>query len=89
MPTTNDPVSVEEITKTLVGTNATMVDSFVTLLSKTESDLMTASNGSLQGEAEELLREIIQLSGKAIEQILSLQEELQTRFVESYFTDQD
>lgn len=89
MATTNDQVSVEGITKTLIGTNATMLDSFVSLLNKVESDLMAVSERNLQGETEEILREILQMAGNAIEQVIVIQEQLQTRFVESYFPAQD
>lgn len=87
MPTSSENLS--DVTNTFINTNAAMLDSFVSLVNKVESDLMSISNGSLQGETEEILREILQMSGNAIGQIISLQELLQVRFVESYFPAQD
>lgn len=89
MPTSSENLSVEDVTNTFINTNAAMLDSFVSLVNKVESDLMSISNDSLQGETEEILREILQMSGNAIGQIISLQELLQVRFVESYFPAQD
>lgn len=89
MATPSENLSVEEVTNTFINTNAAMLNSFVSLVNKVESDLMSISNESLQGETEEILREILQMSGNAIEKIISLQELLQVRFVESYFPAQD
>jgi hypothetical protein len=43
----------------------------------------------LQGEIEELLRLILASTDKSIETLLSLQQQLQTRIIESYFPAQD
>lgn len=89
MATSSENLSVEDVTNTFINTNAAMLDSFVSLVNKVESDLMSISNESLQGETEEILREILQMSNDAIKQIIPLQEMLQVRFVESYFPAQD
>ena len=89
MATPSENLSVEEVTNAFINTNAAMLNSFVSLVNKVESDLMSISNESLQGETEEILREILQMSGNAVGQIISLQELLQIRFVESYFPAQD
>ncbi|MBB3060135.1 MULTISPECIES: hypothetical protein [Microbulbifer] len=89
MSTTPSEVSVSDTIDALINFNSSMLDRFVSLMEKIENDLITAGSGQLQGEVEELLRSILQTADKAIETLLSFQENLQTRFIESYFPAQD
>lgn len=81
-------VPVDEIIIKLIEFNQSNLDRFVILLERIESHLIEGSP-NLQGEVEELLRLIIQIAQNAIEAILSLQEQLQTAIIESYFPAQD
>jgi len=82
-------VSVNEMIHALINFNSTMLNSFIDLLEKIETDLIGLSNNQLQGEIEELLRLILATTDKSIETLLSLQQQLQTRIIESYFPAQD
>jgi hypothetical protein len=73
----------------LINFNATMLNRFIDLLAKIEADLIGLTNNQLQGEIEELLRLILASTDKSIETLLSLQQQLQTRIIESYFPAQD
>jgi hypothetical protein len=66
-----------------------MLNRFIDLLAKIEADLIGLTNNQLQGEIEELLRLILASTDKSIETLLSLQQQLQTRIIESYFPAQD
>ena len=85
----SDQVSVNEMIHALINFNSTMLNSFIDLLAKIEADLISVGNAQLQGETEELLRLILESVNKAIETLLSLHQQLQTRIIESYFPAQD
>jgi hypothetical protein len=82
-------VSVNEMIHALINFNSTMLNSFIDLLEKIETDLIALGSNQLQGEIEELLRLILASTDKSIETLLSLQQQLQTRIIESYFPAQD
>ena len=82
-------VSVSDIIQALINFNSTMLSRFIGLLEKIEADLLSAGNSRLQGEAEELLRMILDTASKSIDSLLALQQQLQTRIIESYFPAQD
>jgi hypothetical protein len=86
---TSVQVSVNEMILALINFNATMLNRFIDLLAKIEADLIGLTNNQLQGEIEELLRLILASTDKSIETLLSLQQQLQTRIIESYFPAQD
>ncbi len=88
MPT-NDQVSISAIIDTLIDFNQTTIDRLVSLMESIKSDVTGAAPDALQGESEEILRIILEGVAKTIETVMSLQEELQTRIVESYFPAQD
>jgi hypothetical protein len=86
---TSVQVSVNEMILALINFNTTMLNRFIDLLAKIEADLIGLTNNQLQGEIEELLRLILASTDKSIETLLSLQQQLQTRIIESYFPAQD
>lgn len=88
MPTT-EPVSVSGIIDTLIDFNQTSIDRLLGLMESLKSEVIGSGPDALQGESEELLRTILDGVIKTIETIMSLQEELQTRIVESFFPAQD
>jgi hypothetical protein len=86
---TASQVSVSEMIGALINFNSTMLNRFIELLEKIEADLIGLGNAQLQGETEELLRMILESVNKSIDTLLSLQQQLQTRIIESYFPAQD
>lgn len=89
MSTTPSEVSISDTLDAFINFNSSMLDRFIGLLEKIETDLIANPPEQLQGEVEEILRTILQSADKAIETLISFQEYLQTRFVESYFPAQD
>ncbi|WP_027331099.1 hypothetical protein [Marinimicrobium agarilyticum] len=86
---THGTVSLPDIIDTLIDFNQTTIDRLVGLMESIKTDITNSPSGSLQGEAEEILRTILDGVIKTIESIMSIQEELQTRIVESFFPAQD
>ena len=86
---TPDQIMINEIIQALIDFNTTMLERFISLLEQIESDLTTTENVQLQGEIEELLRIILQISDKAIGTLLTFQQELQVNIIESFFPAQD
>jgi len=86
---TPDQILINEIIQALIDFNTTMLERFISLLEQIESDLTTTENVQLQGEIEELLRLILQISDKAIGTLLTFQQELQVNIIESFFPAQD
>lgn len=88
MPVNTD-ISLEQLIESLINLNKSTLNKLIALVEKLESDLMNLEGGSLQGEMEELLRMILDGITKTMESVLSIQEELQTRIIESFFPAQD
>jgi hypothetical protein len=86
---TPEQIQINEIIQALIDFNTTMLERFISLLEQIESDLTTTENVQLQGEIEELLRIILQISDKAIGTLLTFQQELQVNIIESFFPAQD
>jgi hypothetical protein len=86
---TPEQILINEIIQALIDFNTTMLERFISLLEQIESDLTTTENVQLQGEIEELLRIILQISDKAIGTLLTFQQELQVNIIESFFPAQD
>ncbi|BES69074.1 hypothetical protein RE428_00920 [Marinobacter nanhaiticus D15-8W] len=88
MPVSTE-ISLEQLIESLIGFNKSTLKTLIALMEKLESDLVTLDSGSLQGEAEELLRTILDGITKTMESVLAIQQELQTRIIESFFPAQD
>lgn len=86
---THEQVSVSGLIDTLIDFNQTTIDRLIGLMESIKSDVAGTASDFLQGEGEELLRIILDGVIKTIETIMSIQEELQTRIVESFFPAQD
>lgn len=83
-------IAIGDVINQLIDVNTGLPDRLIGMEQKLEGDLFAnAGSGALQGETEELLRMILESADKALETMLSLQEQLQTRIIESYFPAQD
>lgn len=83
---TTQPILVHELIQLLIATNKAILGRFVGMLELIAANLSNASAPSpLQGEAAEVLRVVVQDIGKAIEQLLTVQGQLQVAIIESYF----
>ena len=79
-------INLDELINTLIDVNKSMLDRFVGLVEKLQSNLFDATTaGQLQGETEELLRTILATSSNSIGSVLTLQQQLQLNIVESFF----
>lgn len=85
----SEQISLDELVGKLIEYNKSLLDRMVLLMKKVKNDIINTSDAGLQGEAEELLRTILDGIVNTIESLLAIQEQLQASSVESFFPAQD
>jgi hypothetical protein len=84
-----DDLSLTKLIDKLLAFNTDTLGVFTSLLQKMEGDLLTTTPAQLQGEGEEILRVILDATDKSMTTVLALQQNLQTKIIESFFPAQD